>query len=262
MGKRTIKLTVCDEYVRGAGVPVGAAGSHDEVELEVTFVGDVWLGTNKHVTFRDALGQSPRLKMLLDSETVRSVAENDNGEICETIVVSVPYAAKLHAGNMSVTFTGYTVATETDGDVTTAYEDTCVHTTTAYFRVLPSDYVILEDGSFENDLTLAQQLQIAFSNFTSQFDGEDGLIAQMNTAIESAKCVTGEAQQAIITMTRQADEAHSNALTAASAAATAAESANKAEESSKAVEKMLGNIETAIDKILKIQNSLMGGDTE
>jgi hypothetical protein len=227
MKKRTIRLTVENEYVHGAGVPVGAAGSHDEVELEVTFVGDVWLGTSKYVTFRDALGQSPRLKMLLDSEMVRSVAENDNGEICETIVVSVPYASKLHAGNMSVTFTGYTVATETDGDVTTAYEDTCVHTTTAYFRVLPSDYVILEDGSFGNDLTLAQQCQ--------------------NAAYDAAKSETAAAD---------------SATAAAKSETAAADSATAAAKSETAAAALVGNIGRTIDEILKIQNSLMGGDTE
>ena len=199
MGKRTIKLTVKDEYVFGAGVPIGAAGSHDEVELEVTFVGDVWLGTSKYVTFRDALGQSPRLKMLLDSEMVRSVAEKDNGEIGETIVVSVPYASKLHAGNMSVTFTGYTVVTQTDGDVTTAYEDTCVHTTTAYFRVLPSDYVILDDGSFESEqgATLAQQVLDAANVIAGKMAAIDAATEAANEAAAETSALNEKVDDAV-----------------------------------------------------------------
>jgi hypothetical protein len=228
MGKRTIKLTVENEYVRGAGVPVGAAGSHDEVELEVTFVGDVWLGTSKYVTFRDALGQSPRLKMLLDSESVSELSEDEDGATIQTHKVTVPYAAKTHAGNMSVTFTGYTVLSRLDAEGNLVfYEGECINTMTAYFRVLPSDYAILEDDSFEVGATLAQQCQSA-----------------ANSVYQNAeKARTAEAE-------------------AKSAAETATERANEAEASATAAAALVGNIETAIDEILKIQNSLMGGDTE
>lgn len=182
MKKRTIRLTVENEYVRGAGVPVGAAGSHDEVELEVTFVGDVWLGTNKYVTFRDALGQSPRLKMLLDSESVSELSEDEDGATIQTHKVTVPYAAKTHAGNMSVTFTGYTVLSTLDAEGNLVfYEGECINTMTAYFRVLPSDYVILEDGSFDGvpGATLAQQCQSA----------ANAAIAAKDAAIEAKEVI-------------------------------------------------------------------------
>ena len=265
MGKRTIKLTVENEYVRGAGVPVGAAGSHDEVELVVTFVGDVWLGTNKYVTFRDALGQSPRLKMLLDSESVIELSEGGDGATIQKHKVTVPYAAKTHAGNMSVTFTGYTVLSTSDAEENLVfYEGECINTMTAYFRVLPSDYVILEDGSFESEqgATLAQQVQDAFFNFTSKFDGEDGLIAQANAATSEAQQATSEAQQAITEMTKLANEAQSNALTAATEAAEAAASAEQAKESAEVTAALAGNIDAALDSIIVIQNSLIGGDVE
>lgn len=193
MGKRTIKLTVENEYVRGAGVPVGAAGSHDEVELVVTFVGDVWLGTNKYVTFRDALGQSPRLKMLLDSESVSELSEDEDGATIQTHKVTVPYAAKTHAGNMSVTFTGYTVLSTLDeGGNPVFYEGECINTMTAFFRVLPSDYVVLEDGSLDGipGATLAQQCQSAAN---SAFEAKEAAEAAKEAAIEAKEVAVEEA---------------------------------------------------------------------
>lgn len=198
MEKRTIKLTVENEYVRGAGVPVGAAGSHDEVELVVTFVGDVWLGTNKYVTFRDALGQSPRLKMLLDSESVIELSEDGDGATIQTHKVTVPYAAKTHAGNMSVTFTGYTVAETTDENGSPVFaEDECINTTTAYFRVLPSDYVILEEGSYGNDLTLAQQVLDAANNIANKMAEIDTAIEAANEAAEKTSDLNEQAEAAV-----------------------------------------------------------------
>ena len=193
MGKRTIKLTVENEYVRGAGVPVGAAGSHDEVELVVTFVGDVWIGTNKYVTFRDALGQSPRLKMLLDSESVIELSEDGDGATIQKHKITVPYAAKTHAGNMSVTFTGYTVLSTLDeGGNPVFYEGECINTMTAFFRVLPSDYVVLEDGSLDGipGATLAQQCQSAAN---SAFEAKEAAEAAKEAAIEAKEVAVEEA---------------------------------------------------------------------
>ena len=56
MGKRIIECSVSDEYLLGGGVPIGAAGSHDDVVLRLGF-GDAWAGLNIYATFTDALGQ-------------------------------------------------------------------------------------------------------------------------------------------------------------------------------------------------------------
>ena len=141
MGSRYIPCTVQNEYLQGSGVVIGAAGSHDDVYLRLTF-GAMWDGLTKYVTFRDALGQNPTLVTILPSMAVEGMAN--------TYDVTTPSTAKAKQGRMMVVVTGYTV-------VNGVQEDTATMTTTAYFRVLPSDFALLDDGSI--DATLAQQLQ-------------------------------------------------------------------------------------------------------
>jgi hypothetical protein len=100
------------------------------------------------------------------------------------------------------------VATETDGDVTTAYEDTCVHTTTAYFRVLPRDCVILDDESYGNDLTLAQQCQNAANlSYAAQ-----GAAETAQGAAVAAKEEAVAAKEEAVAARSQAQIAEQNAL--------------------------------------------------
>ena len=63
-------------------------------------------------------------------------------------------------------------------------------------------------------------------------------------------------------MTKLANEAQSNALTAATEAAEAAASAEQAKESAEVTAALAGNIDAALDSIIVIQNSLIGGDVE
>lgn len=53
-----------------------------------------------------------------------------------------------------------------------------------------------------------------------------------------------------------------SAKEAAEGAKQAEESATKAEESSKQVESLVGDIETALDNIIAVQNTLIGGESE
>lgn len=138
---RYIYCDVRDEYISGAGVSVGAAGSKRDVALRLSF-GVNWQSLNKYVTFRDALGENPERVMLLGSMLVPGT-EN-------TYDVPIPASAKTKQGRMMVTITGYSVVDGNEGDSAT-------NTATAYFRVLPSDYALLDDGSI--DATLAMQLQ-------------------------------------------------------------------------------------------------------
>lgn len=272
MKKRTIRLTVENEYVRGAGVPVGAAGSHDEVELEVTFVGDVWIGTNKYVTFRDALGQSPRLKMLLDSESVIELSEDGDGATIQKHKITVPYAAKTHAGNMSVTFTGYTVLSTLDeGGNPVFYEGECINTMTAFFRVLPSDYVVLEDGSFEKDATLAQQVQSAADSAYAAGQAKDVAIKAQGAA-ETAAGNAQLAEQKAQTYSNELDQKYTAFIATfegeeglIKTTKKACDDANKAASNASAkiitMEDILGdikNLDSALDSIIAIQESLIG----
>ncbi len=141
MSKRIIEISVNDEYVLGSGVVVGAAGSHDDVVLHAAF-GEMWSGLNIYATFRNALGEEPTVILLLPSMLA-------DGETMK-YKIDVPSAAKRYDGRMTVTFTGFAV---TDG----AEEETATNTSVAFFRVLPSDFALADDGSI--DATLAQQLQ-------------------------------------------------------------------------------------------------------
>lgn len=142
MAKRIIELTVDREYVSGSGVVIGAAGSHDDVTLQIEF-GDLWIGYNIYATFRDALGEHPTITLLTSS----MLAPGKD----MTYLVDVPAAAKLCAGRSMLTLSGYSLSE--DG----SEEDSATNTATAYFRVLQSDFALADDGSVE--ATLAQQLQ-------------------------------------------------------------------------------------------------------
>lgn len=175
MGVRIIPCQVTNEYVRGSGVVVGAAGSHDDVVLRLTF-NDMWAGLSKYATFRDALGQNPTLILITDSAAVPN-AEN-------TYDVSVPAAGKSREGRMMLTLSGYTI---TEG----VEEDAATVTTTAYFRVLPSDYSILEDGSV--NATLAQQLHGEIDAINLRIaDIDDTVLAENREEIKYLKLQRGE----------------------------------------------------------------------
>ena len=160
MAKRIIECQVSDEYVLGAGVVVGAVGSHDDVVLRLTF-GDMWEGLNIYATFWDSKGESSAV-VLLNPATM--LVEGTT----MTYDLPVPSLAKKYEGQMALTFTGYTlVATVSEGDGTTTsntIEESATISTTSYFRVLPSKSVVLEGLSVTP--TISQQLQAAMTQHT------------------------------------------------------------------------------------------------
>ena len=99
MEQRIIRLGVRGDYVLGAGVEIGAVGSHDEVLLELDFRGSpVWHDTAKKAVFYDALGESPTTILLTTDRLVP-------GET-EVYRVSVPAEAKGQAGKCFLTLEG------------------------------------------------------------------------------------------------------------------------------------------------------------
>lgn len=168
MAKRIIELTVSDEYVIGGGVPIGAAGSHDDVVLRMAF-GEMWTGLNIYATFTDALGENATEVMLLPSMLV-------SGTIM-TYDLPIPASAKRIEGRTSLSLTGYTVVNGTKGIAT--------NTTTTYFRVLPSKVALLDDGTV--DATLAEQL-LSEMNYTEGRVGEAEVVAAAAT-LEAANAV-------------------------------------------------------------------------
>ena len=160
MAKRIIECQVSDEYVLGAGVVVGAAGSHDDVVLRLTF-GEMWIGLNIYATFRDAFGENPTLVAILPSMLVA-------GEVM-VYDVPIPAAAKRHQGQMMLTLTGYSIV---DG----VQEDSAINTATAYFRVLQSNFALFDDESV--DATIAQQMQNEINKHARDVAESIGVISE------------------------------------------------------------------------------------
>ena len=177
MAKRIIECSVTDEYIDGAGVVVGAAGSHDDVVLRLTFDEYMWGGLNIYATFRDALGENPTATLLMPSMLV-------GGEVM-TYDVPIPASAKKYAGKMQVVLTGYSISNGSE-------VDTATNTVTAFFRVLASDFAMLDDESI--DATLAQQLQNAINETNERINDLNDKYAtdaELTKGVESAKGKSG-----------------------------------------------------------------------
>ena len=142
MSRRIIPITVANEYVQGAGAVVGAAGSHDDVVLRMTF-GDMWDGTTKKITWIDALGQNP-----VFTELTAGLLEPGSTEI---YLVPIPAEPKAIPGKMTMTVKGVTVEDEE--------ETTATLTAAASFEVLASAWDDSAEASADIDATLADQLQ-------------------------------------------------------------------------------------------------------
>ena len=50
---RYIPITVNNEYIKGAGAVVGAAGAHKDSVMDITF-GEAWDGKTKSIVWRNA----------------------------------------------------------------------------------------------------------------------------------------------------------------------------------------------------------------
>ncbi len=104
---REIPIQVTDEYVRGAGVAVGAARSHDDVALRISFSpmwdrtarSIVWLGRRRGEPTTTQLGMG----LLAEGET-------------EVYLVPIPAEPKALPGEMTMTIKGATVSGGKDTD--------------------------------------------------------------------------------------------------------------------------------------------------
>lgn len=137
---RIVKCQVADEYVIGDGVVVGAAGSHNDVLLELEF-SKLWENTVKQIVWVDALGTNPVITML----TVDTLVDGDN-----VYRVPIPAEAKAEAGIMTMTIKGTIVEEDVEASATVS--------TTARFRVLPSGWD--SDAEESLDITPSQAVQI------------------------------------------------------------------------------------------------------
>lgn len=123
MEQRIVKLQIANEYIMGAGVSIGAVGSHDDVLLEMDFRSSAqWANTTRRAIFSNALGEN-RTPIIL---TTNLLAEGHT----DVYLVPVPAEAKDVAGECFLTVEGYIGEGEN--------EILRVVTEEATFRVLPS----------------------------------------------------------------------------------------------------------------------------
>ena len=207
MSRRIIPCQVTDEYVRGSGVVVGAAGSHNDVALRLVF-GPMWEGTARSVVWKDALGGNPTV-------TILGTDLLETGET-EVYIVPIPAEPKAFAGDMTMTIKGAVV----DGDT----ETSATLTARAFFTVMESDWD--EDAAESGDVnpTQAEQLQAQIEEI------KDSIVAATQAATEAA--ASADAAAASETAAGgYADSAGNSAGLAALSAQGAAGSATEANDS-------------------------------
>ena len=208
--RRIIECQVTDEYVRGSGMVVGAAGSHNDVALRLAF-NPMWAGTTRSIVWKDALGGNPIVTILGTDLLVP-------GET-EVYIVPIPAEPKAYAGDMSMTIKGAVV----DGDK----ETSATLTARAFFTVMESDWD--ENAGDTQDITPTQAEQ-----FQAQLD------AIKDDISDAAKVAAGAeaAENAAALAALSAQGAANSATQANDSRLAAAGSAQAAQDAKNAVENM------------------------
>ena len=147
MSNRIIKCQVANEFIKGTGQVIGAAGSHDDVELELEF-SPMWDGTSKRIAWFDALGENPVITILTTNLLVPGTED--------TYRVPVPPEAKAVEGNMMLTIRG--------AEVENGRETRAVVAATAMFVVLPARWDPFADESQDVTPSQADQLQAQYED--------------------------------------------------------------------------------------------------
>lgn len=226
MEQRIIRLGVRGDYVLGAGVEIGAVGSHDEVLLELDFRDSpVWHGLTKKAIFYDAVGQNPTTILL----TTNLLAEGQTEVYC----IPVPYAAKTVAGDCTLTIEGALI----EGKA----EKIRIVTGEAPFQVLPSRRYLTDPAPVTP--TQAEQLQAEIDEIkediveaaenaaaTAQSEAnakasENAAKSSENAALKSQQAAAASAGAALASQS----SAGASASTAGRYAASAEAQANRAQ---------------------------------
>jgi hypothetical protein len=219
--KKIIPIEVRGEYILGSGVSIGARGSYDSVVLRTKF-DDSWIGLNKYATWTNALGVD-------GDQTIITALDLVDGEV-DTYDIPVPAFATEEAGTIKVSFTGYVLG---DGKKTV---DSLANTVSGAFRVLDSNATKLNGG--DKAATVADQLLAAMDTVT-----EDMLELKGNMDIFTADMSRINSSEEV----RVAKEAERQS----------AEDIRAKNEVRR--EAAFGDLESALDAIIEIQNALMGG---
>lgn len=175
MEQKIVTLQIKDEFISGANVTIGAAGSHDDVLMEMDFRSSpLWKGLAKRAIFSNALGE-PCPPIIL---TTNLLEEGQS----DVYLVPVAAEAKNVAGEVFLTVEGFIGEGET--------EKIRVVTEEATFRVLPSKLYHNENPSLTP--TEAEQLQAEVDQIKQ--DIVDA--AKAATALEETKEAQAKAEAA------------------------------------------------------------------
>lgn len=220
MEQKIVTLQIRDEFISGAGVSIGAVGSHDDVLLEMDFRNScAWDGTTKRAIFSNALGED-RTLIILGTNLLAEGQDN-------VYLVPVPYEAKTVAGEAFLTVEGFIGEGET--------EKIRIVTEEAKFRVLPSKLYINENPSLTP--SEAEQLQAEIDKVKSDIVQAREALEHIDESVNAAATSALDAEAwAIGTCGGEAvpeeDPAHENNSKwwsiVAEAAKTAAEAAKDA----------------------------------
>ena len=221
VNKRIVKCQVTDEYVIGAGVPLGAEGSHDDVLLELTF-SDLWQGLTKSITWWNALG-----------EPVRTILTIEHIDIDNTNVyrVPVPAEAKAVAGDMEVTIKGAYIEEDIEKRATVSV--------TAQFKVLPGKWAADAPDVQDVTPTQAEQIQAGIDKVM-----DDIILAvkaseaaqASETAAKSSETAAAVSEAAAETARVEAEQSRDAAKVSENNARTSENAANQSETAAKASE--------------------------
>jgi len=176
---RYIEIECSNEYVKGAGVVIGAAGSYSDVALKIKF-SDSWDGMAKHITWLDANGENPTIVYL--------TANNYDGEYYTSLI---PAEAKAVAGAATMSIKG---ADSSQGTLTAKAE----------FKVLESVYDENAEEAADITPTVAEQFQAQMEDIIDSI--ADALTAADNAAA-SESAAAGSAAAALSSQTAAAASA-------------------------------------------------------
>ena len=208
---RIIHCDVDNEFIRGAGVVIGAAGSHDDVELELSF-SPMWEGTSKKIVWFDALNEQTVVTAL-----TTDLLAPGNGNLYR---VSVPWEAKAVEGDMKLTIRGTSVTDNT--------ETRAVVAATACFKVLPALWDPLAVEGSEPSASVSDQLQQQIEDIKQ--DIVDAAVAADSkaAAAASASAAAASASNAASSAAQADTSASNSAASAAQATGSAAQAAGSA----------------------------------
>ena len=226
MAKRIITCQVADEYVRGAGAVVGAAGSHNDVILRLEF-GNLWAGTAKTIIWHDANGQNATATVL----TTDLLAPGET----EVYLVPIPAEPKAVAGRMSMSIKGAIVSGSKEASATMS--------AVAWFTVMESGWDENAEAAADITPTQAEQLQAELENIKTGIveakAAGAAAAASEAAAAESESAAAASAAAAAASETaaaKRAEDAEENAALAANWQTEAAKSAAQAQAAKDAAE--------------------------